>query len=123
MAWGQVQDRTAKFTSTVPYDRAGIMWSERGDNPKTCEAMADELYELLQRSENKGPFILVGHSLAGYLLRPFVAKHASEIAGIVFVDATHPDQWNRLPPELKKSLRRGFGALRNTRKPGRWPTH
>jgi len=103
MAWGRVQDQTALFTSTVSYDRAGIMWSERGGNPKTCEAMADELYELLKKSNKEGPYILVGHSLAGYILRPFVAKHATEIAGIVFVDAAHPDQWNRLHPELISS--------------------
>jgi hypothetical protein len=42
MVWSKVQDQTARFTSTVSYDRAGIMWSERGGNPKTCEAMADE---------------------------------------------------------------------------------
>lgn len=104
MVWGRVQDQTARFTSTVSYDRAGIMWSERGGNPKTCEAMADELYELLKKSDKQGPYILVGHSLAGYILRSFVAKHATEIAGIVFVDVTHPDQWNRLPPELNTSL-------------------
>ena len=66
--------------------------------------MADELYELLVNSGKRGPYILVGHSLAGYILRPFVAKHASEIAGIVFVDVTHPDQWMRLPPEDFASL-------------------
>ena len=104
MVWGKVQGQTAMFTSTVSYDRAGIMWSERGGNPKTCEAMADELYELLKNSNKEGPYILVGHSLAGYILRPFVAKHATEIAGIVFVDVTHPDQWNRMPPELNTSL-------------------
>jgi pimeloyl-ACP methyl ester carboxylesterase len=100
MVWGKVQEQTAMFTSTVSYDRAGIMWSERGSNPKTCEAMADELYELLDKSDKKGPYILVGHSLAGYILRSFIAKHTAEIAGIVFVEAAHPDQWNRLPPEL-----------------------
>ena len=104
MVWGRVQDQTAMFTSTLSYDRAGIMWSERGGNPKTCVAMADELYEVLRKSNMQGPYILVGHSVAGYILRSFVARHAAEIAGIVLVDAAHPDQWNRFPPVLNKNL-------------------
>ncbi|MFZ1683671.1 MAG: alpha/beta hydrolase [Candidatus Zixiibacteriota bacterium] len=104
MVWKEVQKHVSEFTSTVAYDRAGIMWSERGSGPKTCEAMADELYELLKKANSHSPYILVGHSLAGYVLRSFVAKHASEVAGIVFVDASHPDQWKRMPPELITSV-------------------
>jgi pimeloyl-ACP methyl ester carboxylesterase len=104
MVWRGVQSQISEFTSTVSYDRAGIMWSERGSSPKTCDAIADELYELLKKSNSDGPYILVGHSLAGYVLRSFVAKHASEVAGFVFVEASHPDQWKRMPPELVASV-------------------
>jgi len=98
LSWQKVQEEVSEFTSTLSYNRAGILFSERGNNPKTGEAIADELYLLLKKSNNNGPYILVGHSLAGYMLRSFIAKYPQEVAGIVFVDVSHPDQSNRLPP-------------------------
>jgi hypothetical protein len=41
------------------------MSSERGNSPKTGDAMVDELYILLNKSNHNGPYILVGHSFAG----------------------------------------------------------
>jgi pimeloyl-ACP methyl ester carboxylesterase len=98
LSWQKVQEEVSKFTSTLSYNRAGILFSERGNSPKTGEAIADELYLLLKKTNNNGPYILVGHSLAGYMLRSFIAKYPQEVAGIVFVDVSHPDQSNRLPP-------------------------
>jgi len=106
LSWQKVQEEVSKFTSTLSYNRAGILFSERGNSPKTGEAKADELYLLLKKTNNNGPYILVGHSLAGYMLRSFIAKYPQEVAGIVFVDVSHPDQSNRLststtsPPPL-----------------------
>jgi pimeloyl-ACP methyl ester carboxylesterase len=100
LVWDQVQDEVSTFTSTASYDRAGILWSERGNNPKTGEAMAMELYKLLKKADQNGPYILVGHSLAGYFLRSFVAKYPEEILGIIFVEAAHPDQSHRFPEEV-----------------------
>lgn len=100
LTWRKVQEEVFKFSSTLSYNRAGILFSERGNSPKTGEAIADELYLLLKKSNNNGPYILVGHSLAGYMLRSFIAKHPKEVAGIVFVDVSHPDQMNRLPTPM-----------------------
>lgn len=100
LAWSKVQPEIAKISTTISYNRAGFLWSERGTNPKTCDAMADELYFLLKKTNHHGPYILVGHSLAGYMLRSFIKKHPNEVAGIVFVDVSHPKQNNKinLPP-------------------------
>lgn len=101
LVWGKVQDEISKTTSTASYDRAGILWSERGNNPKTGEAMARELYTLLKKANQNGPYLLVGHSLAGYIIRSFVAKYPSEVLGIVLVDVSHPEQFQRFPKEIK----------------------
>ena len=39
--------------------------------------------------------------MGGYDVRLFASAYRSEVAGIVLVDASHPDQENRLPPEVK----------------------
>jgi pimeloyl-ACP methyl ester carboxylesterase len=104
LVWFKVQGPVSRFTSTVSYDRAGIMFSERGNNPKTGEAIADELYTLLKKTQHKGPYILVGHSLAGLTLRSFVAKYPTEVAGIVLIDPFHPDMLNRFSERAKAAL-------------------
>ncbi len=100
LVWGQVQDEISKTNSTASYDRAGIMWSERGKNPKTGEAIATELHTLLKKANQNGPYLLVGHSIGGYIVRSFVEKYPGEVLGIVLVDASHPEQFKRFPPEV-----------------------
>jgi len=122
VAWYKVQDEVARLSTTVAYDRAGINWSERGSNPKTAEAISRELEAMLANGGFEPPYILVGHSFAGITLRPFIYRNLDNIAGIVFVDTTHPDQWNRTPEEMQTDssgpsrsfmrLLRNLGVLR-----------
>jgi pimeloyl-ACP methyl ester carboxylesterase len=42
-----------------------------------------------------GPYILAGHSIAGYHMRVFASLYPSAIAGMVMVDSSHPDQFAR----------------------------
>jgi pimeloyl-ACP methyl ester carboxylesterase len=92
LAWYKVQDEVSKFATTISYDRAGLMWSQRGNKARTGENMADELHSLLEKANVKKPYTLVGHSLAGLILRSFVKKYPNEVKSIIFVDASHPEQ-------------------------------
>lgn len=114
LTWSKIQPEIAKVTTTISYNRAGFLWSERGNNPKTCEAMADELYLLLKKTNHKGPYILVGHSLAGYILRSFIKKHPNEVAGIIFIDVSHPKQNNdiNIPPTWVLNFLNSIGYIR-----------
>jgi pimeloyl-ACP methyl ester carboxylesterase len=96
--WALVQPEVAKFTRACSYDRAGMGWSELGEAPRTSEQIASELQALLDEAGEKGPFLLVGHSFGGYNVRALAARERGQIAGIVLVDASHPDQLNRFPP-------------------------
>jgi len=91
IVWNKVQNAVSKFTSTLSYDRAGILWSERGNNPKTVDAVTTELHTLLQKTGHKGPYILVGHSIASVFLYEFYGKYPNEVAGLIFVDCQNPD--------------------------------
>ncbi len=92
LPWSRVQTELAKLTTTVSYDRAGVLWSERGNNVKSGAAIAKELHALLEAIDVPKPYILVGHSLAGLTLRSLVDAYPNDVAGIVFVDVSHPDQ-------------------------------
>lgn len=102
--WAEIQDSLARFTTTLSYDRAGLQWSDPSASPKTLEGMTRELEILLEKTGCPKPYILVGHSLAGLTLRPFIQKHEKEVAGVVFLDVSHPLQVKRSSEALKKYL-------------------
>ena len=98
----------APFRSCA-YDRAGMGNSDpppegaqAGPGPVTLEDGAKDLHALLAAAGVKPPYVLVAHSLGGWFARVFAADHPDEVAGIVFVDSSNPDQVARfgavLPP-------------------------
>ncbi|XXY48939.1 alpha/beta fold hydrolase [Sorangium sp. So ce269] len=100
-SWSWVQPEVARSTRACSYDRAGMGWSDPGPEPRDARSAAAELRTLLERAGIQGPHVLVGHSLGGLSVRMFAEQHRSDVAGMVLVDATHPDLWRRLPPELQ----------------------
>ena len=103
LAWCRVQGPVAQFTRVCSYDRAGLGWSDPSPLPRTSRVIAEELHSLLHHAGIAGPFVLVGHSFGGMNVRMYASLHRSEVAGVVLVDSSHPDQDKRLPPELDKS--------------------
>jgi pimeloyl-ACP methyl ester carboxylesterase len=102
VSWRKVQPQIAKFTRVCSYDRAGIGYSDSSSQPRTSNVIAGELHALLQAAGIAPPYILVGHSMGGYNVRLYASLYRNEVAGMVLVDASHPDQENRFSPELKK---------------------
>src|ERR1700722_8844888 len=102
LSWRKVQPQIAKFSRVCSYDRAGIGYSESSSQQRTSRVIAEELHALLQAAGIAPPYILVGHSMGGYDVRLYASLYRSGVAGMVLVDASHPDQDERLPPELKK---------------------
>jgi pimeloyl-ACP methyl ester carboxylesterase len=85
--WALVQPELAHATRVCSYDRAGMGWSEPGPGPRSPRHIADELHLLLENGNVAGPYVLVGHSLAGKNIRMFANAYPSEVAGLVLVDA------------------------------------
>jgi pimeloyl-ACP methyl ester carboxylesterase len=100
LSWRKVQPEIAKFSRVCSYDRAGIGYSDSSSQPRTSRVIAEELHALLQAASVAPPYVLVGHSMGGYDVRLYASLYRNEVAGMVLVDASHPDQENRLPPEL-----------------------
>jgi len=101
ISWRKVQPEIAKFTRVCSYDRAGLGYSDSSNEPRTSKVIAKQLHALLQAAQIPPPYILVGHSMGGYDVRLYASLYRNEVVGMVLVDASHPDQENRFPPELK----------------------
>jgi pimeloyl-ACP methyl ester carboxylesterase len=103
-SWLKVSNEIAKTTRICRYDRAGLGSSDiaKGKN-RTSKDMAKDLHTLLHKAHVPGPYILVGHSIGGYHVLVFAHQYPKEVAGMVLVDSSHPDQWQEisavLPPE------------------------
>jgi len=85
--WVLVQTRVAKFTRICTYDRAGYAWSDPGPKPRTFAQINLELLDALKKLGEKGPYVLVGHSYGGPVVRSFAMTYPHDVAGMVQVDA------------------------------------
>lgn len=92
-AWGWVHPRIAQITRVCSYDRAGLGWSEAGDRPYDPAAVPEQLRTLLQRANEKAPYVLVGHDLGAALATVYAARFGEDLAALVLVDA--PSQSDR----------------------------
>jgi pimeloyl-ACP methyl ester carboxylesterase len=92
LSWARVHDTVAGVTRACAYDRAGIMWSEPKSTPQHADAVADDLHAVMAAAGEEGPFILVGHSIGGPYSMAYTRKFCDQVTGLVFIDASHPEQ-------------------------------
>jgi len=90
--WGATQEAlTAAGWRSCAYDRAGMGFSPKGPSPRDGIAIVTDFEKLVAASGEPGPYILVGHSMAGLRLREYAGRNPDKIAGIVLVDAATPE--------------------------------
>ena len=92
--WSAVQWALAPLTRVCRYDRAARGASDRAPQPRHALDLVDDLHSLLQRADAAPPYVLVGQSLGGLLVRLFAHRHRQQVAGLVLVDAMHEDQFD-----------------------------
>ena len=86
--WEDVFGKVAAFAPVLAYDRAGVGQSESDGQPPTPSHVARKLHALLSRSGLNPPYVLVGHSWGGPLIRTFAGTYPKDVAGLVYVDPT-----------------------------------
>jgi len=91
--WARVQLELEKSATVFRYDRAGRGASERAPSPQIASEMVTDLRKLLDTTKTSGPYVLVGHSFGGLLMRLFAQRFRSEVIGLVLVDSLHADQF------------------------------
>jgi pimeloyl-ACP methyl ester carboxylesterase len=86
--WASVLPGVTEFAPAVAYDRLGIGQSARDDERPTPQRRAAQLHALLTTLEVPPPYVLVGHSWGGPLIRFFAGAYPDEVVGMVYVDPT-----------------------------------
>jgi pimeloyl-ACP methyl ester carboxylesterase len=94
--WSLVQIPAARYTRVCSYDRAGLMWSDPSPRPVDGITIANDLHSMLLAAREPGPYVLVGASAGGPYAMIYADRFGEEVAGVVLVDAAHPDQLRRI---------------------------
>jgi pimeloyl-ACP methyl ester carboxylesterase len=93
--WAGIHQALAETTRVCAYDRAGNEFSDPGPLPRTTGAIVADERAMLKAAKLKGPYVLVGHSMAGLHVRLYASKYPKEVAGAVLVDPSNPRQKQR----------------------------
>jgi pimeloyl-ACP methyl ester carboxylesterase len=140
LSWSKVHSQVAGFTRACAYSRAGVLWSDPDEGVRDGEAVAEDLHKLLNAAGEKPPFVMVAHSLGGPYAMIYTKHFGAEVAGLVLVDASHPNQirpnasldmsvsrhfmWSglgRLFPEAAKRSTPGDDSARDNAIAAYWP--
>lgn len=102
-----VFDQVAPTNRVCAYDRPGtpvgnsFSRSDPAPQPTTAGAAVADLHALLSAAGEAGPFVLVGHSFGGMVVRLYASTFPDEVQGLVLVDPPSeflqdnetPEQW------------------------------
>lgn len=118
----------AAFTRVCAYDRPGtigeinprldpdgpLFFPSRSDpvpQPRTARDLVADLHALLEAADVPGPYVLVGHSAGGLVVRLYTNTYPEEVVGLVLVDATPEDVWIEFKEVLTPAQWAEFTAL------------
>ena len=84
--WARVTPNVAKFARVCRYDRANIGKSDRANGAMTTARIVTDLEKLLEVSNLRGPFVMVGQGFGSFTVRAFAAKHRARVAGAILIE-------------------------------------
>jgi pimeloyl-ACP methyl ester carboxylesterase len=97
LAWQGVQATLSQLTRVCTYDRSGHGWSQPRSGSRDAETIARELHALLDQAPVSRPLVLTGHSAGGLYVREYAREFPAEVAGVVLIDSSSPQQIDELP--------------------------
>ncbi|RXJ70420.1 hypothetical protein CS022_23395 [Veronia nyctiphanis] len=86
--WNDVIDLVKNDFSYLTYDRAGLGKSDLPSFAQSAKTAFLDLKQIIDSQELEPPFIFVGHSFGGPLIKRYVEFLASKEVGLVFVDSS-----------------------------------
>jgi pimeloyl-ACP methyl ester carboxylesterase len=113
----------AQTNRVCAYDRPGTLLatgdgpedflpsrSDPVDQPTTLQDHVDDLHALLKASGERGPYVVVGHSMGGAVSRLYASEHPEDVSGLVLVDPTPYEAANALTDEQWKNWKPLLGG-------------
>lgn len=101
--------RIDKEQRVILYERPGYGWSEPLHKQQNVDSMAKELHELLSKSGESGPYILLAHSMGSLELINYAMLYPNEVAGVVLIDGISPEY--AMGFEQTVLMKLGWGAM------------
>lgn len=117
----------AAFTRVCAYDRPGTLGEVNSDiepdgpefypsrsdpvpQPRTVGEAAADLNALLEAAQISGPYVLVGHSAGGMIVRLYAGAHPANVVGMVLIDTTNENIWRDFKADLTPAQYAKFEA-------------
>lgn len=89
--WRPLFPMVTRLGTVFGWNRFGMQGSDMPQARQDGTLVLDSLRELLAHTRVQPPYLLVGHSLGGLYANLFARRYPQEIAGVLFLEATHPD--------------------------------
>jgi pimeloyl-ACP methyl ester carboxylesterase len=106
--WSLLQPELAQHAATYSYDRAGFGWTVVRSRECSLIDIANNLHATIMALDLPQPYVLLGHSFAGLILREYAVRFPDEIGGIVLIDPLTPEEWLAPTSAQRWMLRRGM---------------
>jgi len=103
--WMRVFAPLSREARVFAYNRPGIGRSDKPAAPQTVSRMLVALRVLLSQLGLRPPYVLVGHSFGGLIANLFARCHPEEVAAIVMLEATAPEDVGALAAHQGAVLR------------------
>ncbi|MFS0554780.1 alpha/beta fold hydrolase [Brevibacillus sp. 179-C9.3 HS] len=88
--WMKILPEISESSSVFSYNRFGVSGSDKPREPQDGFTIVETLREALTKVRFEPPFLLVGHSLGGLYANLYTRLYPDEVAGIVFLESSHP---------------------------------
>lgn len=82
--------RELKDFDVIVVEGFGYGYSDMEASARTNEHISNDLHEVLAKLQVRQPYILAGHSIAGFYLLDYANRYRSEVSAVVGIDATIP---------------------------------
>lgn len=111
MGWYRLFPDLDTLGTVVVYDRPGVGDSPRAGVPQTGRAAVDTLHKLLRDIGARPPYVLVGHSFGGLHANLYARLYPRDVAGVVFLEATAPEDIGTMKQNQSTTARAVNGLL------------
>ena len=98
--WSDVVSAVKKDSRVCTYSRANIPPSDERPGMHTAADSASDLDAMLEASKEKGPYVVVGFSIGGLITQLYATEHPQNVAGLVLVEANHPEESEQFEQHL-----------------------